>query len=213
MKHDIQLRFYYQHVLSQVSGLDTNATPVEITHDVIQRFIQPLGLASDANILDLGCGTGVFLDRMRELGFVSVQGVTQDAENYRAVQARGHQARLGDPNFLPEVNESQDLLFCQRSLEHSVMPYITLLEYNRVLRPQAWLYVEVQDGDLGHNIDVGRGSFSVLPRSTWINLLYRTGFDIQWNQYEFQRQLPSGDTVPERRCIFLCRRRRSVDIK
>lgn len=211
MNHNVKLGFLYQHVLSQISGLDSNDPGV--TGDVISRFIQPLGLTPDANILDLGSGPGHFLDHMRQLGYGSVQGVTLDTEHCRRCRERGHTVRLGDPYLLPERDESQDLLFCQRSLEHSVMPYITLLEYNRVLRPQAWLYAEVADPEDQPEPVANRGSFSMLSRAAWINLLYRAGFDIQWHQYQFQQQLGDGSLVTHRRCIFMCQRRRPVDIK
>ena len=213
MQNDIRLRFYYQHVLSQTYSEPASDMHRDLTHDVIQRFIQPLGLAPDAQIQDLGSGQGYFLDRMRELGYTNVQGVTLSVEDCNAARSRGHRVRHGDMNFLPERDESQDLLFCRHSLEHSPFPYITLLEYNRVLRPRAWLYVEVPRPDADRPQENNRNHYSVLGRNMWLSLLYRSGFDIDWHEYEVPVTLASGETQREQSMIFVCQRRRPVDIK
>jgi SAM-dependent methyltransferase len=117
-------------------------------------------------------------------------------------------------NFLSDADESVDLLFCRHSLEHSPFPYITLIEYNRVLKPCGVLYVEVPapDCELAH--ERNRNHFSIMGRQMWLSLLERTGFDVEWHEYEFPVNFADDrGTVQERYYIFVCRRRRPMDIK
>jgi SAM-dependent methyltransferase len=104
------------------------------------------------------------------------------------------------------------MLFCRHSLEHSPFPYITLLEYNRVLRPNGYLYIEVPapDGDRPH--EENRNHYSILGRSMWLSLLKRSGFDVTWYNYEFPMML-EGQQLTEKYYIFVCQRKRPVDVK
>jgi SAM-dependent methyltransferase len=105
-------------------------------------------------------------------------------------------------------------LFCRHSLEHSPFPYITLIEYNRVLKPRGVLYVEVPapDCELAH--EKNRNHFSIMGRQMWLSLLERTGFDVEWHEYEFPLQFEDDrGTAKEQYYIFVCRRRRPMDIK
>ncbi|MBV8298978.1 MAG: methyltransferase domain-containing protein [Candidatus Eremiobacteraeota bacterium] len=48
------------------------------------------------SVLDVGCGTGVFLDLLRERGVERVLGVDRDPEMVADTRARGHEARVLD---------------------------------------------------------------------------------------------------------------------
>ena len=166
-------------------------------------------------VLDLGCGAGYFLDLMDARVFTNVRGITLSQEDLGLCAAKGHRDLVrGDMNFLADAAESVDLLFCRHSLEHSPFPYITLIEYNRVLKPNGVLYVEVPapDCELAH--EQNRNHFSILGRAMWLSLLERTGFDVAWHDYEFPVNFADDrGTVHERYYIFVCRRRRPMDIK
>jgi len=215
MNNQLKLKFYYDHVLSTVYSEGHSPFHRTITDDVVTRFIDPLALPKTAQIRDLGCGPGYFLDLMGARGFTNVRGITLSPDDIRICAEKGHQdLARADMNFLADSDESVDLLFCRHSLEHSPFPYITLIEYNRVLRPNGVLYVEVPapDCELGH--EKNRNHFSILGKQMWLSLLERTGFDVEWHDYEFP--VSFGDdrgTVQERYYIFVCRRRRSMDIK
>ena len=215
MNTQLKLKFYYDHVLGTVYTEGDSACHRTITEDVVKRFIDPLDLAKHSVIRDLGCGPGYFLDEMAARGFNNVRGITLSAEDIATCAGKGHRDLvLGDMNFLADADESVDLLFCRHSLEHSPFPYITLIEYNRVLRPNAVLYIEVPapQCELAH--ERNRNHFSVLGRDMWLSLLERTGFDVSWHDYEFPLRFEDDQgTVQERYYIFVCRRRRCMDIK
>ncbi|MEA2688096.1 MAG: hypothetical protein QOD51_703 [Candidatus Eremiobacteraeota bacterium] len=52
--------------------------------------------AGFGSVLDVGCGTGVFLDMLRERGVARVAGVDRDPEMVEETRARGHDARVLD---------------------------------------------------------------------------------------------------------------------
>ena len=52
--------------------------------------------AQSASVLDVGCGTGVFLDLLRERGVARRVGIDRDPEMVADTQARGHDARVAD---------------------------------------------------------------------------------------------------------------------
>jgi len=215
MNTQLKLKFYYEHVLGTVYSEGDSPFHRTITEDVVTRFIDPLDLAKTSVIRDLGCGAGYFLDLMGARGFTTVRGITLSAEDLAICAAKGHRDLVrGDMNFLSDADESVDLLFCRHSLEHSPFPYITLIEYNRVLKPRGVLYVEVPAPDCEMLHEKNRNHFSIMGKQMWLSLLERTGFDVEWHEYEFPVNFADDrGTVKEQYYIFVCRRRRPMDIK
>ncbi len=68
--------------------------------DVFQGF---------GSVLDVGCGTGLFLDLLRERGVARMLGVDRDPEMVADTRARGHEARVADArNGLGGIDERFD---------------------------------------------------------------------------------------------------------
>lgn len=213
MNAQLKLKFYYDHVLTQVYAEGESAFHKDITQDVVKRFVDPLNVPKTAKILDLGCGPGYFLDTMKAQGYTDVTGLTMSTEDFDANTAKGNSVQRSDMNFLADRDETVDMLFCRHSLEHSPFPYITLLEYNRVLKPNGHLYIEVPQPDCERPHEDNRNHYSILGRSMWLNLLKRTGFDVTWYDYEVPIQYPDGTQFLEKYYIFVCQRKRPVDVK
>jgi SAM-dependent methyltransferase len=212
MNTNLKLKFYYEHVLGQVYAEGESPFHCDITQDVVARFIDPLNLPKHAEILDLGCGPGYFLDAMQQRDFTNVTGVSLSAEDVDTATKKQHQVIKSDMNFLSNRDESVDMLFCRHSLEHSPFPYITLLEYNRVLRPNGYLYIEVPAPDSERPHEDNRNHYIILGRSMWLSLLKRSGFDVTWYDYEFPITL-EGQQMTEKYYVFVCQRKRPVDVK
>ncbi|HTD36055.1 MAG TPA: methyltransferase domain-containing protein [Candidatus Limnocylindrales bacterium] len=65
--------------------------------------------AGFGSVLDVGCGTGVFLDMLRERGVTRIVGVDRDPEMVEESRARGFDARVLDARTeLPSLNERFD---------------------------------------------------------------------------------------------------------
>ena len=214
MNIQLYLKFYYDHVLSQVYSEGDSPFHRSVTADVVSRFIDPLEIKKDATILDLGCGPGYFLEEMQAREYTDVVGITASREDVETCEQKQLKARLGDMNLLPEKDESVDLLFCRHAIEHSPFPYFSLLEYNRVLKPKGKLYIEVPAPDCDRPHEDNLNHYSIMGRKMWLSLLKRSGFDVSWYDYEFPIQFTGDDQVyTERYYIFVCTRSRSVDVK
>lgn len=61
----------------------------------------PPGLSRDARILDVGCGTGAWLDRLRRLGFSNLHGIDADIAQVSCEGASIAQADLNHPDRWP----------------------------------------------------------------------------------------------------------------
>ena len=210
----LKIKFYYDHVLGQVYAEGHAPYHQSITKDVIGKFIDPLNIPKDANIIDLGSGPGYFLDEMKSRGYTNLTGIGLSDADLSICSNNGHRVRKSDMNFLDDRDESIDLLFCRHSLEHSPFPYITLLEYNRVLKNNGKLYIEVPEPDCDVAHEENRNHYSIMGRKMWLSLLQRTGFDVQWAEYGFPVDFTDDrGSVNEKYYVFVCTKKRSVDVK
>jgi glycosyltransferase involved in cell wall biosynthesis len=65
--------------------------------------------AGFGSVLDVGCGTGVFLDMLRERGVARILGIDRDPEMVEEARARGFDAQVLDARTqLPSLNERFD---------------------------------------------------------------------------------------------------------
>ena len=213
MNDIVKLRFYYEYILGQVYDEGKSPFHKQVTEDVVKKFIDPLDLPLDAYILDLGCGPGFFLDEMKTRGYTNSLGVTLSPDDYDLCIANGHQARKSDINFLEELDESVDLIFCRHAIEHSPFPYITLLEYNRVLKPHGKMYIEVPAPDSERIHENNKNHYSILGDAMWSSLLVRSGFDVNKFTYSCEVSNKNGDNWIEKSLIYMCERRFPIDIK
>jgi 2-polyprenyl-3-methyl-5-hydroxy-6-metoxy-1,4-benzoquinol methylase len=82
---------------------------------LIQRFF-----AGRRAVLDIGCGRGIVLDLLKELG-VGAEGVDIMSEAASYCAAKGLRAHLGEANaFLATKTAEYDGIFCSHLIEHLV---------------------------------------------------------------------------------------------
>jgi SAM-dependent methyltransferase len=81
-------------------------------------------------VLDVGAGQG-FCQPMFENWDIEYTGIAL-GEDVLEAQKLGRNVRKMDYSFLEFPDNSFDLIFARHSLEHSPMPVITLMEWNRV---------------------------------------------------------------------------------
>jgi predicted SAM-dependent methyltransferase len=92
-----------------------------------------------------------------------------------------------DQSFLDFHDEEFDLIWCRHCLEHSIFPYLTLIEFFRVLKRKGYLYIEVPAPDTSCKHQTNQNHYSVLNKSMWEELIKRTGFDmLVVNNIEFE---------------------------
>jgi 2-polyprenyl-3-methyl-5-hydroxy-6-metoxy-1,4-benzoquinol methylase len=110
-----------------------------------------LGDMKPGKLLDVGCGDGKYLNRMRPLGW-SVEGVDFDSKAVANAKVQYgldlHCGNLQDANFSSEMF---DAVTMSHVIEHLPEPLVLLKEIQRILKPGGRLVVTTPNSDsLGH---------------------------------------------------------------
>ena len=121
------------------------------------------------HVLDVGFGTGYSLKKFKELGIKTI-GITQSEQEL----LDGYDVRLMDMASLDFEDETFDFIWCRHALEHSVMPFIALLEFYRVLQDGGFVYVEVPSNSI-FSIE-NESHYSVFCDEAWNALFEKAGF-------------------------------------
>jgi len=173
-----------------------------LTTQIVETYIDPLNLAKDATILDLGCGPGYFLDEMSTRGYTNLTGVTLSPGDQELCRSKGHTIKGYDLSFLPQqdgyYDESVDFIFLRHALEHSPYPIFSLMEYNRILKQGSKIYIEVPAPDCERQHEFNLNHYSIFGSTQLSALLSRCGFNIdQFNNLEFDLSVPNLETPDE----------------
>ena len=113
--------------------------------DVAARSLARLALQHGESVLDVGCGTGVFLPGLsaivgpegRVVGLDHSAAFLKDARQRLAGASRSDRVELveGDAHHLPFGDATFDAAHCERVLMHLSDPALAIREMRRVLRP------------------------------------------------------------------------------
>lgn len=153
---------------------------------VLDEMIFPLDLPKDAVILDMGCGSGYFLSRMKETGFYNLRGITMDDEDIAECKALELDVSKQDMTFTDLPDGELDLLFCRHCLEHSPFPSFTLLEFNRLLKVGGHLYIEVPAPNQDRKHENNLNHYSIMGEKMWNSLFSRACFNIdKFDEFQF----------------------------
>lgn len=200
----------------------------KITEEVVRTYVDQLHLKLTDNILDIGCGSGYFLDEMKERGFKNVTGITLSEANAKQCRERGHNVKEYDPAFLPQsdgfTDESVDFIFLRHTLQHSPYPIFNLVEYNRLLKQSpnptmtGKMFIEVPAPDCDRQHEYNPNHYSILGKTQLTALLQRTGFKVMvFNEIEFDLTVSSTEsedkTVREKYYCIVATKQNSLDIK
>lgn len=219
----IKLKFYNEWLYT-AHIYDEGESPfhAQLTKQVVETYIDPLNLPKDAHILDLGCGPGYFLDAMKEREYTNLIGVTLSPGDIALCEGKGHTIKKYDLSFLPQkdgyYDESVDFIFLRHALEHSPYPIFSLMEYNRILKQGAKIYIEVPAPDCDRQHEYNLNHYSILGSNQLGALLQRCGFNIdQFNNLEFDLNMPNPEGEPtkmtEKYYCIVATKARPLDIK
>lgn len=172
-----------------------------ITRQMIDQLHKTGLISAESAVLDIGCGQGPALEHFRSLGMRAV-GVTLGDADLEVCRMKGFEVHGMDQNFMEFEDASFDLIWSRHVLEHSVAPFFTLFEYRRIVKPQGIVYVEVPAPDTSAHHEQNQNHYSVLPKSSWLQLMKRAGFTAL-NAIDLRFEVPCG---PDMYWAFLLRR-------
>jgi len=103
-----------------------------------KKYLQYPAYRPNGKLLDVGCGGGLFLSKMRELGW-QVQGIEPGHNGVEACKQQGLDVVEG---FLEQANfhdQSFDFIRFEHVLEHVPDPVSTLIEAKRILKKDGYI--------------------------------------------------------------------------
>ena len=157
--HELWKAYATYHTHTRKSGGGLAKVTLSLVHRLIKLCLLPLwavdGLKREADslrfmtlahepagkLLDIGCGGGRFLNRMKKRGW-DVEGIDFDAQATNKVTARyGVKTYVGDLTQCALPANSFDVITMSQTIEHLYDPNATLHESLRILKPGGLLVI------------------------------------------------------------------------
>lgn len=137
--------FYRNHYLIHSHNLRDNH-PAESAYlaDTVQ-IIRQSGIRSDALIIDVGCGPGHLLHRLKDAGFRNLMGIELFSEYVEKLIASGIQASVGSATELQIGAAQVDCLIYKNIFEHFLDFDPVLEQIEKYLSSKGIVVVEVPD--------------------------------------------------------------------
>ena len=158
----------------------------------VQRFFRNI-VTPDMKVLDVGCGRGDFLARLREIAHCSVYGVDFSPTAVSVARAmHGLDVFEGRLEEVPYSDGFFDVVSMWWYLEHDPSPVACLAACRRLLKPNGWLVVAVPNSasiparvfrDKWFHLDAPRHMGIFCPESIRA-IMRRTGFEICRVEYD-----------------------------
>lgn len=144
--------------------------------DVMHRWIKTMDCKS---VLDVGCGAGAVAEPYFREFEIEYTGIALGLDSHKA-QALGKNVLMMDMTFLGFPDKSFDLIFARHVVEHSPMPIMTLMEFERVAKSHLCLIVPNPEV----YTRVGLNHYSVLYEDQWKFLAKRAGWSMIWEDLQ-----------------------------
>lgn len=135
-------------------------------------------MTSCTSVLDVGCGTG-FCEDMFKVWNVPYEGVCL-GEDFIVARDLHRKVKKMDYHFLDYPDKSFDMVFARHSLEHSPMPLLALMEWERVSKYWLGLILPAPE----HYTYKGINHYSVMNHEQIENLVTRAGWKIMWQDMD-----------------------------
>lgn len=114
----------------------------EWTNSGLHEALVPrvIGLARDTAVLDIGCGTGAWLERLADLGFTNLQGCDRDPRHFGSSRARVTTFDV-DQDDWPAGGGEYGLVTALEVIEHLENPGRLWRLLAKVLAREGWCLV------------------------------------------------------------------------
>lgn len=106
--------------------------------DLSIKSLHNAGLKKSNRILDVGCGSGRLVQKLKELGFTDVTGMDpylkspKSEDGLKLIRSK-----------LEEVEEQFDFIMCHHSFEHFECPHTAIKEFKRIMCPGGTLLIRI----------------------------------------------------------------------
>lgn len=171
----VHLNTHLNRLMDDIYPQPEDSGHTHLAEDVFYKwFKSSLKIKS---ILDVGCGDTAFMMPMFESINVKYTGVALKTSNPKVTNM--------DFSFLEYEDNSFDCILSRHSLEHSPMPLVSLMEWNRVSRHFLCLILPNPE----YYGWTGLNHYSVLHPNQAEFLLKRAGWNIIWTDFSEPTEL------------------------
>ena len=113
-------------------------------------------LHKNSHVLDVGCGIGLFLNKLRALGYYNIEGIDFSEKAVAVVKKNGIKCHLGTFLDLTKEEKSYDLIVMNNYLEHTLNPLKELMKARSLLKDNGLLIGELPNFDSCDRLLFGR---------------------------------------------------------
>ena len=186
--------------------------PYSQMHDGVLKkhadvFIKEADIKKEDKIVDVGCGFGLFQQYLHEKGYSNTLGITKAEKDIDNLIKTDTPYRSSDITFTGLDKDFADHIWCRHCIEHSPFPYLTLLEFNRIVKMNGFLYLEMPAPDQPAIQEHKPNHYSVLPKEMWASLLVRSGFKIvKFGGIDMKLKRSDQDEYPEHWFVYIAQK-------
>lgn len=164
-----RINYYLNQLMMDIYPQPEDSGHTQLAMDVFNKWLRnDLKISS---VLDVGCGDTAFMGRLFEEIGVEYTGIALKTNNPEITNM--------DFTFLDYKDEEFECIFSRHSLEHSPMPLLSLMEWNRVSSNFLCLVLPNPE----HYGWAGLNHYSVLHPNQAEFLLKRAGWGIVWSDF------------------------------
>jgi len=119
-------------LLKPENSLNLQERTISGLHEFLTKHLPVI--EKSAKILDVGCGTGAWLNRLKSSGYSDLQGADLDTDQFKLAGIEARKVNLVWEK-LPYSDQTFDLITCIEVIEHIENTGFFLNELKRVLKP------------------------------------------------------------------------------